>query len=43
LQPRPTQARTPTKRTFTGSVQLTQVSTWDETYQDYDPALSLSR
>src|SRR2546423_14939718 len=37
------QARTPTKRTFNGSVQLTQVSTWDETYQDYDQAASCSR
>src|SRR5437763_16286706 len=37
------QAKKPTKRTFTGNVQLTQVSTWDETYQDYDQAASCSR
>src|SRR3954468_1993097 len=37
------QAKKPTKRTFTGSVQLTQVSSWDETYQDYDQAASCSR
>ena len=37
------QAKKPTKRTFTGRVQLTQVSTWDETYQDYDQAASCSR
>jgi hypothetical protein len=39
----PAQARKITKRSFTGSVQVTQASTWDETYQDYDQAASCSR